>query len=225
MITCAIGDIHGRFAAFEVLLDRCRQYCGGRDMRLVFVGDYVDRGPDSAAVVESLMDLQRRLGDRVICLRGNHEEVVLAAADDDLSRLGNEVDWDLWMANGGRETLASYGVDHARALPPDHLAWMASLPSCHDDGLRFFAHAGINPELPIDAQQDKDLLWIREPFLSDGRDYGRLIVHGHTPVKEGPDLRANRLNLDTGAGYGRSLTAALFDDTRTEPLVFLTSPV
>lgn len=222
-ITYAIGDIHGRFWALTSLLERCAQHCAGRDMQLVLVGDYVDRGPDSQAVIDLLIDMQRRMGTRVTCLRGNHEAVVLAAAEGDLARLGGDVTFDLWMVNGGSQTLRSYGVERAADLPPEHLGWMASLPTFHDDGLRFFVHAGVNPELPLSEQREQDLLWIREPFLSDARDYGRLIVHGHTPVSRGPDLRRNRLNLDTGAGYGGPLTAAVFDDRNAGPLAFLTA--
>ena len=102
------------------------------------------------------------------------------------------------------------------------LDWFRSLPLSYDDGRRFFVHAGVNPQLPLAAQHERDLIWIREPFLSARRDYGRLIVHGHTPLGTGkPDLRANRLNLDTGAVFGGPLTAALFADGRTEPVKFI----
>ena len=103
-----------------------------------------------------------------------------------------------------------------------HVDWLRALPLSYDDGRRFFVHAGVNPGAPLDAQDDFDLLWIREPFLSHGGDYGRLIVHGHTPLADGiPDLRGNRLNLDTGAVFGGPLTAAVFDDAQTEPIGFL----
>ena len=99
---------------------------------------------------------------------------------------------------------------------------MRSLPLRYDDGRRFFVHAGIDPEKPLDAQSDHDLIWIREPFLSDRRDHGRLIVHGHTPQSAGmPDLRSNRLNLDTGAVFGGPLTAAAFAAARRDPIGFL----
>ncbi len=107
-------------------------------------------------------------------------------------------------------------------LPRAHLDWMRSLRLTYDDGRRFFVHAGVDPEKPLDAQDEHDLLWIREPFLDDDRDYGRLIVHGHTPlVTAMPELRRNQLNLDTAAVFGGPLTAAVFDDTQTEPLAFL----
>jgi serine/threonine protein phosphatase 1 len=112
-----------------------------------------------------------------------------------------------------------------RDLPPEHVAWLRALPLCFDDGERFFVHAGIDPDKPLDAQSGHDLIWIREPFLSDGRDHGRLIVHGHTPQGDGlPDFRGNRLNLDTGAVFGGALTAAAFDTARRDPLGYLQVP-
>ena len=128
----------------------------------------------------------------------------------------------LWLAQGGLATLKSYGVAEPRELPRAHVDWLRALPLRYDDGRRFFVHAGVNPATPLETQDDFDLLWIREPFLSHRGDYGRLIVHGHTPLVDGvPDLRGNRLNLDTGAVFGGPLTAAVFDDAQTEPIGFL----
>ena len=119
-------------------------------------------------------------------------------------------------------TLRSYQIADARDLPDEHVTWLRSLPLCYDDGHRFFVHAGIDPDKPLAAQSDHDLIWIREPFLSDARDYGRLIVHGHTPQTDGiPDFRGNRLNLDTGAVFGRPLTAAVFASAQRDPLGYL----
>lgn len=99
---------------------------------------------------------------------------------------------------------------------------MRSLPLTYDDGRRFFVHAGVDPQRPLDAQDEAALLWIREPFLEDERDYGRLIVHGHTPlVTAKPELRRNRLNLDTAAVFGGPLTAAAFDGSQTTPIKYL----
>ncbi len=184
-------------------------------MTFVFLGDYIDRGPESSGVVRSLIDLQSRLPDRVIALKGNHEAIALGVIDGTTPA-------DYWLTQGGAATLRNYGVDSAQALPGAHIDWLRSLRSSYDDGRRFFAHAGIDPDKPLDAQDEHDLIWIREPFLSDERDYGRLIVHGHTPTATGaPDLRSNRLNLDTGAVYGGPLTAAVFTDAQTKPMGFL----
>jgi len=213
--TYAIGDIHGCLEKLRSLLLRCEKHADGRPMSLVFVGDYIDRGPQSSAVIDCLIDLQAQHGQRVVTLMGNHEAMALAAVD------GNGPA-PLWFAQGGLATLASYGIAEPGELPRTHVDWLRALRLSYDDGRRFFVHAGVNPGTPLDAQDEFDLLWIREPFLSHDGDYGRLIVHGHTPLASGvPDLRGNRLNLDTGAVFGGPLTAAVFDDAPTEPIGFL----
>jgi len=145
---------------------------------------------------------------------GNHEQMALAAHESDRAV-------PLWLANSGAITLRSYGG----RIAPAHLDWLRALPLCHDDGLRFFVHAGVDLGRPLDRQAAETMLWIREPFLTDCDfvDCGRFIVHGHTPLATGtPDLRRRRVNLDTAAVIGGPLTAAVFDDTRAEPLGFLT---
>jgi serine/threonine protein phosphatase 1 len=214
-VTYAVGDIHGCLDKLKSLIAACRQHADGRDMRLVFLGDYIDRGPESAGVVRFVLTLQTEAPDRVITLKGNHEAWAVGVADGDMQAR-------IWLLNGGGATLRSYGVTDARELPPAHLQWMRSLRLTHDDGRRLFVHAGVDPRRPLDAQREEDLLWIREPFLDDDRDYGRLIVHGHTPLEDAvPDLRPNRLNLDTGAVFGGRLSAAVFDDAQTEPIAVL----
>jgi serine/threonine protein phosphatase 1 len=146
---------------------------------------------------------------------GNHEELALAA------RHGGHYE-EHWLRNGGDETLRSYGVTKAIELPVTHVTWIDSLPLQHDDGLRFFVHAGIDPNRPLNEQSPHDLLWIRGPFLADERVYERYIVHGHSPLlNRKPDQRANRLNLDTAAVLGGPLTAGVFDDKQIEPICFL----
>ena len=145
-------------------------------------------------------------------MKGNHEAVAVEVVD-------SESDPDLWLREGGTATLRNYRIDDARDLPHEHVAWLRALPLCYDDGERFFVHAGIDPDKPLGAQSDHDLIWIREPFLSDARDHGRLIVQ---PVGDRlPDFRGNRLNLDTGAVFGRALTAAAFETARRDPLDYL----
>jgi serine/threonine protein phosphatase 1 len=165
--------------------------------------------------VRHLIALQARLRDQVVALKGNHEAFALGVIDGDMQV-------EHWLSQGGTQTLRSYGVADAGALPRDHIDWLRSLPLSYDDGRRFFVHAGIDPSRALDAQDEHDMLWIREPFLSDRRDHGRLIVHGHTPLESGtPDLRGNRLNLDTGAVFGGPLTAAVFTAAQTAPIRFL----
>lgn len=215
-LTYAIGDIHGALHKLQQLMARCEAHAARRPRRYVFLGDYIDRGPDSAGVLGLVREIAAKLPD-VVALLGNHEAMLLAALD-------GAIDPEIWLGQGGAMTLGSYGVAQLSALPRGDIDWLRTLPLRQDDGRRFFVHAGIDPRLPLGAQTENDLLWIREPFLVDERDYGRLIVHGHTPLASGtPDLRSNRLNLDTGAVFGGPLTAAVFSDDVTPPLSFLYS--
>lgn len=215
LLTYAIGDIHGCLDKLRNLLLRCEIHADGRPSAFVFVGDYIDRGPQSSAVIDCLIDLKAQRGESVVTLMGNHEAMALAVIDGKSSSR-------LWFAQGGLATLKSYGIAEPNELPRAHVDWLRALAFRYDDGRRFFVHAGVNPATPLEAQDDFDLLWIREPFLSHRGDYGRLVVHGHTPLVDGvPDLHGNRLNLDTGAVFGGPLTAAVFDDAQTEPVGFL----
>jgi len=214
--TYALSDIHGCLNKLVGLVARCRSDARDNAARFVFLGDYIDRGPDSRGVIEYLIDLQRRQPADVVCLCGNHEDLALSAIDDPGAI-------DQWVvANSGDKTLRSYGLTMPPELPASDVEWMRALPTHHDDGRRFFVHAGIDPARPLDRQERHDLLWMREPFLSDPRDYGRFIVHGHTPLRGGrPDLRENRVNIDTAAVAGGPLTAAIFDDGESAPTGFL----
>jgi serine/threonine protein phosphatase 1 len=183
----------------------------------VFLGDYVDRGPDSRGVVELLMRRQQAAPADVVCLMGNHEQMAVMAQDDVRAM-------PLWLVNSGGTTQSSYRRSGGR-IEPAHLAWLRALPLCHDDGLRFFVHAGVDLDVPLDRQAAETMLWMREPFLSrcDRVDCGRFIVHGHTPRRDGrPELCRRRVNLDTAAVVGGPLTAAVFDDTQAAPVAFLT---
>jgi serine/threonine protein phosphatase 1 len=220
-LTYAVGDIHGALQKIQRLIERCEQHAhsladaDADAMRFVFVGDYIDRGPDSSGVIELLIALAAKMPNRVVTVKGNHEGMLLAAID-------GLVPVEHWLSQGGTATLRSYGAANVGDLPREHVDWLRAMPLSYDDGRRFFVHAGVDPERPLAAQDEDDLLWIREPFLSDIRDYGRLIVHGHTPQSQRvPDLRANRLNLDTGAGYGGPVTAAAFSDAVTPPVAIL----
>lgn len=216
-ITYAITDVHGCLKKLEELVRRCYADAAGRPMKFIFLGDYVDRGPDSLGVVQYLMELQRSRADQDIFLKGNHEDLVVTAADSEFFE-------ERWLSNGGLATLKSYGLSSADKIPAEHVNWFRRLPLLFDDGQRFFVHAGVHPDRLLDQQDEYDLLWIREPFLSSEKDYGRLVVHGHTPSRcRRPDLQFNRLNLDTGAVLGGPLTAAVFDKDTIFPKRFLVS--
>jgi serine/threonine protein phosphatase 1 len=215
ILTYAIGDIHGSYTKLANLLRHCADHCGENEARFILVGDYIDRGKRSRDVVNFLIETQASWPEQVICLKGNHEDMLLNAAQS-----GDDV---MWLHNGGDTTLRSYGVRRPADIPAEHLAWFEALPNCYSDERRFFVHAGIMPGIPLEQQRKDVLLWIREPFLSDTSDHGLYIVHGHTPTGTGaPELCPNRLNLDTYAWSGNPLFAAVFDERRTGPLAFIT---
>lgn len=213
-----VGDLHGRLDLLEQLLDKIHEDIEQRPARkvlLVFVGDLIDRGPNSAQVVERLRTYERR-GVRTVFLLGNHEEVLLRI-------LGGEADLiTKWRWFGGSECLKSYGVDAdtltglsdeealgviRSAIPKDHVEFLESF----DDSCRFgdylFVHAGIRPGVEFDQQRQSDLRWIREPFLFDETDHGFVVVHGHT-IRPEVEVRPNRIGIDTGA-YRSGVLSAL----------------
>ena len=209
--TYAIGDIHGRLDLLDALLDTIDNDARTRGSRalIVFTGDYVDRGADSFGVVERLMAGPRRAEDRFICLRGNHDDLFVKAI-----RSGEGVpDW-AWQLFG--HTIVSYGLKPGDPAGEDHgllrhAAFLAGLPLSHDDGRRFFVHAGIRPGVPIERQADEDLLWIRAEFLDHDGRLPRQVVHGHTIMGDHPVVTANRISIDTGAYRSGILSAAVLD--------------
>jgi serine/threonine protein phosphatase 1 len=217
VLTYAIGDIHGSYTKLRNLLKHCAAHCGGRPYRMVFIGDYIDRGRRSREVVELLMQTQAASPDAIVCLKGNHEDMLDAAA-----RYGGQ-DEVQWLFNGGDATLDSYRVGTAAEIPAAHLDWLAARPLATADERRFYVHAGVRPGVPLQQQREEDALWIREPFLSDRSDHGLLVVHGHTPTpSRRAELFPNRLNLDSGACFGGPLTAAVFEDKPRGPKAFIT---
>jgi len=212
MLTYAIGDIHGRHDLLRRLLEEIYGHASGRPHRLVFLGDYIDRGPDSAAVVADVRRLQAEASGRVVALMGNHEAMLLAAVRHPKSA-GMQ-----WLANGGLATLASYDAAAPGDIPADVVAWMATLPTSYEDEWRYFVHAGVMPGRPLSAQSEMDKIWIREPFLYNEYDFGKHVVHGHTPVRDAtPECLRHRTNLDTAAVFGGALTAGIFEDGQGAP--------
>ena len=218
----AVGDIHGRMDLLERLLERIWADAPTERNTLIFLGDYIDRGPASNAVLECLAELQRPGWD-IVRLRGNHEQLLL-------EYLSNPDVYQLWRALGGAETLLSYGVrppmfsnskELLRAheafkanLPRAHLAFLTALPYAHTIGDYFFVHAGVRPNVRLQRQALQDLLWIRDDFLLWEERFEKFVVHGHTPTPE-PELRANRANIDTGAfATGRLTVLAIDQDGR-----------
>lgn len=214
----ALSDIHGRKDLLLRLLgdiEKDAQSVGGERRLLVFMGDYIDRGADSAGVVDTLL-AGLPDGFESVFLMGNHEDILLEFAAH-----GRNIDH--WFSNGAETTLASYGVDiHAdawmrpepdkaraeflAALPQAHLDFYRGLGLSHSEGGYFFAHAGVRPGVPLEEQDRHDLLWIRAPFLYSEEDFGKMVVHGHTPGDE-PVVRRNRICIDTRAWQSGRLTA------------------
>jgi len=213
----AVGDIHGR----SDLLDRLHtaiaedaRSAADLDTFVVYLGDYVDRGIDSAGVLERLSQPSATEWTPIF-LRGNHDDVMNRCLAD--TGVGPH-----WFRLGGLATLASYGVPRASggtaqerlrrmseelaaALPAHHAAFLASLRLWWNAGDYLFAHAGVRPGIPMDWQMEHDLLWIRDDFLNNGADLGKIVVHGHS-MSEKPVVRVNRIGIDTGACAGGKLT-------------------
>ena len=215
----AIGDIHGHRDLLDRLLAKIAAHAASAPRArstLVFLGDYVDRGPDTRGVIDCLTGPMPFV-DRTVHLMGNHEHVMLGFIAD--AEKGAH-----WLSFGGVETLASYGiavgreaVDHRAlrrqliaALPDRHATFLRNLDtSLRMDGY-FFAHAGVRPGVPLASQSPDDLIWIRQPFLTSDADFGAVVVHGHTPAPM-PDIRPNRINIDTGAYATGCLTCAILE--------------
>ena len=214
----AVGDIHGRLDLLDDLLARIDADDAARPAAkttLILLGDLVDRGLDSAGVVERACHLAAA-GDRFHAIKGNHEELMLDAHD------GDEVKLRIFLRAGGIQTLESYGVDlrdlpegrepealierMRAAIPPTHVAFLRAMADKVLIGDYLFVHAGIRPGVPIDDQVVEEMRWIRDPFLDYRGDHGVVVVHGHS-IFEQPALRPNRLGIDTGAYFSGVLTA------------------
>ena len=225
----AVPDLHGRADLLERLLDAlaadvARAGDGGIARTvLVFLGDYIDRGPRSRRVLDILTNGLPR-GPEIVFLKGNHEDFVLSFLDGAGDAAG-------WLFNGGMETLASYGIDvpgsgyltedtenEIRAalldsMPERHLIFLRELKLMHREGDYVFVHAGLRPGVPIERQSAEDLLWIRGPFLTSIADLGGVVVHGHT-ITPRPLVLSNRIGLDTGAYQNGRLTCGILEGDR-----------
>ena len=225
----AVGDIHGRLD----LLERIQQSIADDAMRrtesrrqVIYLGDYVSRGPDSAAVVDRVREWLPDGFER-ITLKGNHEDLLLRFIDGEIDT-GRH-----WLDYGGLDALAAYGVaiadreardddsvaalgrDLAARIPPSHLDFFRSLRISHGAGDYFFVHGGVRPGVPLEKQSARDCLWIRKTFLNSDADHGAMVVHGHS-ISDQPDIRHNRIGIDTGAYRSNVLTCLVLDgETRT----------
>lgn len=213
----AIGDVHGRLDLLDRLIDQIDRDDAARgpaDTWLIFLGDLVDRGPDSYGVVDRLLRLKQ--SDRnVRVLMGNHEEVFLLAARGDVQALR------LFLRIGGKETVLSYGVSRddfnqadferlaallSEHVPAEHIAFLESFEQLIEVGDYLFVHAGIRPGIAIGDQEHSDLRWIRGDFLNHSGSHGKMVVHGHS-ITPSVDVQANRIGIDTGAYASDRLSA------------------
>lgn len=226
----AIGDVHGRLDLLQAMLGRIDAELAidrPDDWRIILLGDYVDRGPDSRGVVAELL-ARRQQDNRHIVLAGNHDAGFVGFLD-------KPDPGGLFMQFGGLQTALSYGVALKRpyrhgieegergfqesaaqlqqAVPPAHVAFLRKLPRGCLAGDFFFCHAGIRPRVPIEKQDPEDLIWIRNDFLLYGELHPKVVVHGHTPGDQ-PDIRDNRVNIDTRAFETGVLTALVVDGTQ-----------
>jgi len=218
----AIGDIHGCYSLMVNLLDRIVADVNRSDAAqattLVFLGDYIDRGPSSSDVMAGLLWIERHSPLPTVFLKGNHEQIML-------DYIGDPVLHQPWLRFGGIATLRSYGVevpdkpgpdiDHIELrdqlvdrLPSSHLDFLRRLQLFHEDERFIFVHAGIRPGVPLRQQETEDLLWIREGFLEEQRAGRKRVVHGHTWVSSRPEILPHRIGVDTGAYETGVLTAA-----------------
>lgn len=220
----AVGDIHGRLDLLERLVDRIYVDVTLRaeaSTRIVILGDFVDRGPASAKIIDLLIRLKAE--PHVVVLLGNHEAIMLDAYDGDHSAM------DLWLEHGGIATLESFGADLAgieiddtramikiarRIIPRRVIAWLRKLPTHVQFGRYYFVHAGVRPGIPLADQRDEDRLWIREAFTASLHDHGAVIVHGHTVYENGVSFAPNRIGVDTGAYRTGVLSAVAIQGER-----------
>ena len=214
----AVGDIHGRYDLLRSLMHTIGEDSADRgsvQCRLVILGDFIDRGPDSRHVTEVLYRLRK--SRNFICLKGNHENAMVE------SYRGNFVALRVWLEFGGRETLISWGLPPeiiqitnasavmdamAEHIPADYIEWMENLPLTHRAGDFFFVHAGVDPTISLRRQTADDLLSIRSPFLEHEGWMGAVIVHGHSITDQAIALNGNRIGIDTGA-YRTGILSAL----------------
>ena len=219
-----IGDIHGRVDLLKQLHDKIKldsdTFSGHKT--IIYLGDYIDRGPDSKRVIDCILN-EKLTNFTEVFLLGNHEQVLLQFVLSEDPTIAND-----WFKFGGLSTLASYGVEirgiptlkdlsrlrteFTEKLPNTHFEFFKDLTLSFECGDYFFAHAGINPKINLSNQRPEDLLWIREDFINSTLFHKKIIVHGHTVTSE-PEQLFNRIGIDTGAYSTGRLTCAVFEET------------
>jgi len=204
----AIGDIHGCLDKLKGMMERID--IDDDEDTLVFIGDYIDRGPDPKGVVDFVLELKSRLKN-VVCLLGNHEQTFL-------NFYFHGRDSNLFYLNGGDTTIESYGLIETTEgkkinVPESHLKFFKSLVPYYETDDYIFVHAGIRSGIPMGKQNVDDLIWIRHEFIRSFHDFGKIVVFGHTPLPE-PLIQPNKIGIDTGACYGGELTCVVLPETK-----------
>jgi serine/threonine protein phosphatase 1 len=221
-----VSDIHGladRLATLHALIEEDAADYPVDRVTLVYLGDYVDRGPDSRRVIEMLLAPPPVAGAEAVHLLGNHERLMLDAIAPPAGTSRDAIDeaLGLWLLNGGAETMDSYGMRDGQRfhVPREHIAFLRGLKLSHAAGGYVFVHAGVLPGVPLDQQDGRNLVWIREPFLSSDADHGATVVHGHTPIRSGRiEVRPNRIGIDTAAVFGGPLTCLVLEGDQLRTL-------
>ena len=200
----AIGDIHGSIDRLQDLMQKIP--IDFANDTLLFIGDYIDRGPGSVEVVEYLMALKKRVPE-IILLKGNHEDM--------LEKYLDGTDRFTYLLNGGQNTLDSYLSKTNRSdtfpIPTEHIDFYKSLRLYYETEAYIFVHAGLRPRIPLASQKTEDLLWIRDKFIYSKYNFGKPVVFGHTPLEK-PLVEPNKIGIDTGAVYGNALTCVQLPD-------------
>jgi serine/threonine protein phosphatase 1 len=217
----AVGDIHGNVWKLRDLLTRLHELPLQEDDRLVFLGDYVDRGAEVPLTLDLLIQLKSQRPNTVF-LRGNHDQAMMDVRDvvdpERETKLGYQhVSW--WFQYGGRETMAGYGggSEWYQNVPPEHWEFLQATELEHREGGYIFVHAGLLPPGKRWFDPEDPRMWIRELFLESDADFGGIVVFGHTPTRDGnPIVHANKIGIDTGAAFGGPLTAALLQPHHPE---------
>jgi serine/threonine protein phosphatase 1 len=193
----AIGDIHGNLSQLEQLMEEIKPALNRSKDTLVFLGDYLDRGPDSKGVVDFILQLRKDL-PHVVCLKGNHEAMFL-------DWVLNGTGYDLYLYNGGAATIRNYSQEGEFKLPQEHLDFFTSLLLYYETEKYIFVHAGLRGGIPLEEQDPHDLIWIRDEFILSLHNFGKTVIFGHTPLQR-VFVAPNKIGIDTGAVYGGRLT-------------------
>jgi len=214
----AIGDLHGRFDILKAVIAKVEEHAGDVGGKLVITGDFIDRGPQSAQIIEHLINGPEKDNWEWVILKGNHEDMMVQC----LAR--GRLEW--WTGNGGDMTLQSYGYKHGDLMlplkiPKEHIFWLNALPVYHMTDHQAFVHAGFNPKLDLEHQNTEQMMWVRAPREDNYSFMGKHVVHGHEQYEDGPILNPDKSNFDTFAWLTGRQAIGVFNDQQGAPVEIL----